>query len=267
MGKVISVINQKGGSGKTTTATNMAACLTKMGYKVLLIDLDSQCNSSFNLGCLDYKERPVSIISLLNSIINKQPIPKKEEYVFYSDTGIDLIPSNSADFKSLSDRAATKAGGLFLLRKFIKNEKLQDQYEFIIIDNNGYLGSMFQNSILASTNIIIPASANTFDFQGMFELIGAVQDIINDEDLNLNEIDLDGVLITDDEPNTQVSKAVKEQLSSTLKNIKFFDTSIPHSQDIRKSQYMGKVLCNMNIKSKAKDAYFNFVKEYLANEN
>ena len=69
MGKVISIINQKGGSGKTTTATNMAVCLADMGYKVLLIDLDGQCNSSFNLGCIDYKNRTNSIIGLLSAIL------------------------------------------------------------------------------------------------------------------------------------------------------------------------------------------------------
>ena len=263
MGKVISIINQKGGSGKTTTTTNIAACLVKSNYKVLVIDLDGQCNSSFNLGCLDYKERTTSIISLLSAILHKQSLPKKEDYIIKTDSGIDLIPSDSINFKALSDAASNKAGGLFLLRKFIKKENLQDEYDFIIIDNNGYLGSMFQNSILASTNILIPASANSFDFQGMFELINSVQDIINDEDLNMEEIILDGVLITDDEVNTKVSKEVKNQLKSVFQNIKFFETTIPHSQDIRKSQFMGKVLCNLDIKSKAKDAYFDFTKEYL----
>lgn len=263
MGKVISIINQKGGSGKTTTTTNMAACLVNKGFKVLVIDLDGQCNSSFNLGCLDYKERATSIISLLSAILHKQNLPSKEEYIVKTETGVDLIPSDSINFKALSDAASNKAGGLFLLRKFIKKEKLQDEYDFIIIDNNGYLGSMYQNSILASTNILIPASANGFDFQGMFELINSVQDILNDEDLNMEKITLDGILITDDEVNTQVSKAVKEQLNETFKNLKFFKTTIPHSQDIRKSQFMGQVLCSQNKKSKAKDAYYEFVEEYL----
>ena len=263
MGKVISIINQKGGSGKTTTTTNMASCLSKKGYKVLVIDLDGQCNSTFNLGCIDYKERTVSIISLLSAILHKQNLPSKEEYIIKTEIGIDLIPSDSINFKALSDAAANKAGGLFLLRKFLKKEKLQEEYDYILIDNNGYLGSMYQNSILASTNILIPASANSFDFQGMFELINSVQDIVNDEDLNMETITLDGVLITNDESNTQVSKIVKEQLNEIFSNINFFKTTIPHSQDIRKSQLEGKVLCSQNIKSKAKDAYFEFVEEYL----
>ena len=265
MGKVISIINQKGGSGKTTTATNMAVCLADMGYKVLLIDLDGQCNSSFNLGCIDYKNRTNSIIGLLSAILYKNEIPK--DYIIHTEYNVDLIPSNSNEFKQLSDSATVKAGGYFLLRKLIKQEKLSEKYDYIIIDNNGYLGSMVQNSILASTDLLIPASASSFDFQGIFELINFVTDIINDDNLNMNEINLNGVLITDDESRTQVSKEIKEQFNSTFENIYFYQNTIPHSQDIRKSQFKGKVLCGMRDKSAAKDAYYNFVKEWIEHEN
>ena len=264
MGKIISIINQKGGSGKTTTTTNMAACLTKLGHKVLVVDLDSQCNSTFNLGCTEYKERPVSITTLLNSILNKQPIPKKEEYIFRTPEGIDLIPSSSKEeFVLLADLASQKAAGKYLLRKFLRKEKLQDEYEFILLDNSPSIGSIYQNSILASTNILIPLRASAFHFQGMFELINSVQEMVDDEDLKIDEIILDGVLILDDEERTQVSKEIKKQLNDSFQNIHFYKTTIPHSQDIEKTQLLGKVLCNLDIKSKAKDAYFDFVKEYL----
>lgn len=264
MGKVISIINQKGGSGKTTTTTNMAACLTKLGYKVLIIDLDSQCNSTFNLGCIDYNERNVSITTLLVSILNKQSIPKRDEYIFHTDSGIDLIPSSTKEeYNMISNLAAQKAAGKFLLRKFLKKEKLQEEYDFILLDNSPSLGSIYQNSMIASTNILVPLKASAFHLQGMFELINSVQEMINDDDLNFNEINFDGVLILDDEERTQVSREIKKELSESFKNIHFFKTTIPHSQDIEKTQLSGKVLCNLDIKSKAKDAYFDFVKEYL----
>ena len=181
--------------------------------------------------------------------------------------GYETKATKGKDASIALPAATVKAGGYFLLRKLIKQEKLSEKYDYIIIDNNGYLGSMVQNSILASTDLLIPASASSFDFQGIFELINFVTDIINDDNLNMNEINLNGVLITDDESRTQVSKEIKEQFNSTFENIYFYQNTIPHSQDIRKSQFKGKVLCGMRDKSAAKDAYYNFVKEWIEHEN
>ena len=256
MTKVISLVNQKGGVGKTTTSINLSASLGKSGQKTLLIDLDPQGNTSTGLG------------------VNKGDIA----YSVY-----DVLAGNcetkkaiiKTRFKNLSILPATinLAGiDIELVEKgyqdvaFKKNEQLRsaieqvkDKYDFIIIDCPPSLGLITTNALVASDSVIIPVQCEFFALEGITQLLNTI--IMTQTRLNPN-LKIEGVLLTMLDSRTNLGLEVVEVVRKFFKD-KVFNTIIPRLIRLVEAPSHGEPINEYDPLSRAAEAYMNLAKEVI----
>ena len=230
--KIISVANQKGGVGKTTTALNIAAGLVKVEKRVLLIDFDPQGNLSQYLG-YEPDDRP-TIGDLMSRAVTGTATPLTDA-IRRSPEGIDYIPSNislsSADFFLITAMSREQ-----VLKKVLSDPAVQ-AYDYVIIDCLPSLGILLVNALAASDSILIPVQAQKFALDGLDLLLGIYKMVKS----NINPgLQIDGVLLTMAD-NTNMSKAVGAALADRFKE-KVFGTRISRSVEATNSTYEQKSL-------------------------
>lgn len=261
MAKIIAIMNEKGGVGKTVTATSIAYLLSKKGFKTALIDFDGQANASIVLGVENPNKISVTISTLLNKIINEEPIPPLVEYVFRSPSGVDLIPANSELYvleRNLCnvDFRETK------LKQYI--DSIKGEYDYIIIDCMPQMGTPMINVMMCSDSIIIPTQSEILSAKGLSELIKHFQSIRKNSNHSLK---IEGILITMDMERTIVSAGVKSVIDAAFGgNINIFKTCIPRSIKVAEACMYGQTICQYAPENPASTAYENLVKELLENE-
>ena len=213
--KIIAIVNQKGGCGKTTTAINLSACLAQRGYKILLIDLDPQSHASLGLGLDIYKDVEQSMYEVMvgpsvavNKIIKKTSIPNltiAPSTITLSGAEIDLVNT--------------------IGRENVLKEKIEESpasYDYIFIDCPPSLGLLTLNALTASDYMIIPVQTHYFPLEGMKQLFKTI-DIVKRK-LNYN-LKILGILITFYDKRTNMSKEIAEGIKSYFGN-QVFNTII-----------------------------------------
>ena len=271
MSKVFAIFNQKGGVGKTTTSINLAIGLAMQGKKVLLIDLDSQANSTMGLG-YNPDHINTTITSILERIINKEydfdidygvihhVDTDKEDENYSSGACIDLIPSDMNLSTIEVAMSAQNFGRHRFLRQYV--ERVKDNYDYIIIDCLPSVGLLAINALVASDKVIIPIQSQFYSIKGLEQLFRTIQSVI-DNGMN-DKLSISGVLYTGVEKNTRSYKAISEQLLEIYgKNIKIYKNSIPKNIDIKDSPGYGLSVYAYNADSSGSKAYLNFTKEFL----
>lgn len=256
MSKVIAIVNEKGGVGKTTTATNLAYLIGKQNKRVLLIDFDGQANATILIGNKNPNQITTTISTILNNIIDKNYIIEKEELII-KNKGIDLIPSN-ANLFSLESKLTTIPFREYILKKLIDN--IKGYYDYIIIDCMPQIGTPMINVMIASDSLIIPTQSEILSVKGLTELIRHYLMI-----KRVNEkLKIDGILITMDSKNTKTSKEVKKLLNSSFKeNINIFNTVIPNSIKVAEANVYKQIICEYLPTNKVCKAYENLLKELI----
>lgn len=256
MGKVISLVNQKGGVGKTTTSINLSASLAVLGKKILLIDLDPQGNATTGVG------------------FNKGDIERSVYEVFNGSCEIEDAILNTK-FKNLSilPSSLQLAGiDIELLEKgrddpnFQKGyqlkgqiEKVKDIYDYIIIDCPPSLGLITTNALSASDSVIIPVQCEFFALEGITQLLNAV--MLTQKKLNPT-LKLEGVLLTMFDSKTNLGIEVIEEIRSYFKE-KVYTTIIPRLIRLAEAPSHGKPIIAYDPKSKGSAAYLNLAKEVI----
>lgn len=220
-GKVITVANQKGGVGKSTTAHLLANGLKHKGYSVLAIDLDPQGNLTY---ATDTDEPMLSTYDLLT---NKS----KAEDILIRTKQIDLLPANS----NLSgiDLEIKALGKEYRLKNNLKN--IQEKYDFIIIDTPPTLSLVTINALTASDYVLIPTQADIFSLQGLGQLYGTIQAVQQYTNKNLK---IAGIIVTRNNPRTILGQAITELLESTADelNTSVLSTRIREAVAIKEAQ-------------------------------
>lgn len=250
MGKVISISNQKGGVGKTTTTCNLAAALTKKGYHVLIIDLDAQGNLGFSVGA-DI-DTCASIYDVLKGNVKTQFAIQK------MDTA-DIITSSI--LLSGIELEFTNTGREFLLKEAIK--PILDNYDYILLDTPPALGILTINAFTASDTIIVPMLSDIFSLQGIAQLYETFERVKKYCNPNLT---VAGILLTKYNPRTHLSREIRgtaELIAQDL-NITLFDSTIRSSVVVSEAQSVQQSILEYASKNNISKDYLQFANELLA---
>jgi len=256
MGKVISLVNQKGGVGKTTTSINLASSLGHLDKKVLLIDLDPQSNSTTGLGVnkLDVGKSAYDVImgnAEISETIIKTPFKNLSvvpAMINLAGTDIELVQkSMTTDNFRISDQ--------------LKGEinKIKDRYDYVIIDCPPNLGLLTTNALAASNSVLIPVQCEYYALEGVTQLLNTI--ILTQTKINPG-LDIEGVLLTMLDGRTLLGLQVVEELRKFFKD-KVFDTIIPRLVRLVEAPSHGKPIMEYDPKCKGALAYLNLAKEVI----
>ena len=255
MGKVISLINQKGGVGKTTTSINLAASLALLNKKVLLIDLDPQCNATTGIG-LNKGNIEKSIYNVLNgsSTINEAIIKTKYKNLYVLPANINLA---GIDIELEQEYANINIPRPEILKSHVN--QIKNEYDFIIIDCPPALGIITTNALTASDSVIIPVQCEYFALEGITQLLKAI--MYTQSNLNPN-LSIEGVLLTMLDARTNLGLEVVEEIRSYFKD-KVYNTIIPRLIRLTEAPSHGKPIVAYDPKSRGSEAYLNLAKEVI----
>ena len=252
MTKIISITNQKGGVGKTTTAINLATSLAAIKKKILIIDADPQGNASTGIG-ITYEEREPSLYKLITLGDHDEKSIKKTIV-----PGLDIIPSSS-DLAGSEIELVDVSNREFVLRSII--EKIEN-YDFIIIDCPPALGLLTINAIVAAHSIIIPLQCEFFALEGLTSLINTIE-LIKD---NYNKkIFIEGILLTMVDKRNSLSSLVENDVRSHLGE-KVYKTTIPRNIRISEAPSHGKPALIYDTRCSGSLAYIQLAKEVILNQ-
>ena len=256
MGKVISLVNQKGGVGKTTTSINLSASLAVLGKRVLLIDLDPQGNTTtgigINKGDIDRSIYDVLIdaCDIKEAVINTRykrlsVIPAT---INLAGINIELIEKSNGD--------PTFSKGKQLKMKL---DTIRDMYDFIIIDCPPSLELITTNALTASDSVIIPVQCEFFALEGIMQLLNTI--MMAQKTLNPN-LDIEGVLLTMLDSRTKLGFEVVEDIRKYFKE-RVYNTIIPRLIRLTEAPSHGKPIIAYDPKSKGTEAYLNLAKAVI----
>ena len=254
MGKVISIANQKGGVGKTTTSINLAASLAALEYKTLLIDADPQANSTSGLG-IDQKSIIKTVYeSMINEKIDQDSIIKSDVNLLeILPSDIDLVGAE-VEMVDIEDRD-------FRMKRCI--DKIKDEYDFIIIDCSPSLGIVTVNSLVASDSIIIPVQCEYFALEGLGKLLETIKLIQNDLNKNLS---IEGILMSMYDVRLRLSNQVVEEVQMHFKSL-VFNTIIPRNVKLSEAPSFGIPVISYDANCKGSLSYLNLAKELVDKNN
>lgn len=254
MAIVITIANQKGGIGKTTTVINISDALNRIGYKVLTLDMDPQCNTTSQFDAKIDGEYTMHDILM----DEKDEIDVKET-IQHTKMG-DIIPGDYLLANDQYKLMQNKAGHFCLKKKVVK--KLENDYDFIVIDTPPTLGILMTCSLVSATGLIIPLQAEKYSLDGLSLLIDTVNDVID----NINpELEIYGTLITEYDQRNNSDKEMAKQLPviASQLGMRNFRTPIRKCQEIRKASACKESLFDFAPKCNAVIDYTQMVKELL----
>ena len=255
MGKIISLVNQKGGVGKTTTSINLAASLALLGKKILLIALDPQGNATTGVG-INKGDINKSVYDLLRGTAMVDEVVLKTEF-----KNLWMIPATiqlaGIDIELIEESKVSPGfRKAYQLKEHM--EGVKEKYDYIIIDCPPSLGMITTNALTASDSVIIPVQCEFFALEGITQLLNTI--MLTQKNLNPN-LDLEGVLLT------MLSKSnlgldVIEEIRSYFKD-RVYDTIIPRLIRLAEAPSHGKPIVTYDPKSKGSEAYINLAKEVI----
>lgn len=249
MGKVISVANQKGGVGKTTTSVTLSAMLAKKGKKVLLIDADPQGNASSGLGI--EKSPELSVYDVLTGDVKMTEVIKDTNY-----KNLSICPSN-INLAGAEVELVSMMSREHRLRE--KIEEIKDEYNYIIIDCPPSLGLITLNAFTASDSILVPIQCEYYALEGLGQLINTIN--LVKKHLN-KELTIEGALLTMYDIRTKLSNQVVNEVKNFFHE-KVYTTVIPRNIRLSEAPSYGIPITEYDGRSKGAKAYDKFVKEFL----
>ena len=250
MGMIFSFCNQKGGVGKTTTTVNLAACISSLNYKILVIDIDPQGNATSGLGVDKNSAQRTVYDVLTGSDSYSQAISK------CCVENIDIIPSN-AHLAGAEIELINSEGREFLLKKAV--ESARDKYDLIFIDCPPSLGLLTVNALVACDGMLIPLQSEYYALEGLGQLLGTYELVKK----NLNpQLEVSGIILTMADFRTNLTQQVIEDVRNHFQE-RVFETVIPRSVKISEAPSFGKPVALYDPHSKGAKSYEEIAKEFL----
>ncbi|MBO0460350.1 MULTISPECIES: ParA family protein [Enterococcus] len=253
MAQIISVANQKGGVGKTTTTVNLGACLASLGKQVLLVDMDAQGNATSGVGI----RKPDVTQDIYDVLVNELPIA--EATIATEHENLSIVPATlqlagaEIELTSMMARESRLKSSL---------AEVNEQYDYILIDCPPSLGHLTINSFTASDSILIPVQCEYYALEGLSQLLNTVR--LVQKHFN-PELEIEGVLLTMYDARTNLGNEVVEEVRKYFRE-KVYDTVIPRNIRLSEAPSHGKPIIDYDPRSRGAEVYQALAKEVVDRE-
>ena len=256
---VIAVVNQKGGTAKTTTVENLGIGLAREGKKVLLVDTDPQGSLTISLGYPRPDELEITLFDLLNKTINEDSVSAGEG-ILHQAEGIDLIPANIS-LAGLEVALVNTMNRERILKQFL--EPVKGNYDYVLLDCMPSLGMLTVNALAAADTTLIPVQANYLSAKGLEQLLQTINKVKRQINPKLR---IEGILLTMVDGRTNYGKEISSLIRDTYGgHIKIFTAEIPRSVRAAEISAEGKSIFLHDPKGKVAESYQDLTKEVLRN--
>lgn len=256
---VIAVVNQKGGTAKTTTVENLGIGLAREEKKVLLVDTDPQGSLTISLGYSRPDELETTLFDLLNKTINEDSVSAGEGIVHQAE-GIDLIPANIS-LAGLEVALVNTMNRERILKQFL--EPVKGYYDYVLLDCMPSLGMLTVNALAAADAALVPVQANYLSAKGLEQLLQTINKVKRQINPKLR---IEGILLTMVDGRTNYGREISSLIRDTYGgHIKIFNSEIPRSVRAAEISAEGKSIFLHDPKGKVADAYQNLTKEVMTN--
>lgn len=256
---VIACVNQKGGTGKTTTCENLGAGLVMEGKKVLLVDFDPQASLSISLGYPKPEELPVTITDMMKRVVEEEGIPPGEG-ILHHEEGMDLMPS-SIELSGMEVSLVNTISRETVLKEYL--ESVKRDYDFILLDCSPSLGMLTINAMAAADTLLIPVQASYLPAKGLEQLLQTVNKVRRQINPKLK---IEGILLTMVDTRTNDAREISELIRNAYGGkIKVYDTEIPCSVRASEISKEGKSIFKHDPGGKVAEAYRELTREVVKN--
>lgn len=258
-GTVTAVVNQKGGTGKTTTCENLGIGLAMEGKKVLLVDTDPQASLTISLGYPMTDRISPTLSDLMKKIVSDQPI-ELGEGILHHPEGVDLVPAN-IELAGMEVSLVNVMSRESVLKQYL--DSVKKEYDFILLDCMPSLGMLTINALAAADNVIIPVQAQYLPAKGLEQLLQTVNKVKRQINPKLR---IEGILLTMVDGRTNYAKDISALIRENYGGkLKVYQTDIPRSVRAEEISAEGKSIFRHDPKGKVAEAYRVLTKEVLQN--
>lgn len=254
MGKILSISNQKGGVGKTTTSVNLASSLSYLGKKVLLVDVDHQANATTYMG--------INRANLTSTIADvfKENTQIRDVILKVPSVDVDIIPARF-ELANIESHLITHENKDYILSNAL--EEVRDEYDFVIIDCPPSLGIVTINALTASDSVLIPVQCEFLALDGLTQLLNTIRVIQSKQKYNNKTLTIEGVLLTMLDTRSNIGYEVINEVRTYFKE-KVFKTIIPRNVKCSVAPSHGLPVTEYSPRSKGSISYQNLAKEMVA---
>ena len=252
---IIAVVNQKGGTGKTTTTENLGVGLALEGKKVLLVDTDPQASLTVSLGNPCPDDLSPTLSDLMGKIMMENPIAP-DEGILHHPEGVDLVPSN-IELSGMEVALVNAMSRETILRQYL--DTVKQNYDYILLDCMPSLGMLTVNALAAADNVLIPVQAAYLPTKGLEQLLGTINKVKRQINPKLK---IEGILLTMVDSRTNYSKDISNLIRESYGGkLKVYKTDIPRSVRAEEISAEGHSIFQHDPKGKVADAYGRYARK------